>query len=144
MLYCWSPAYEGFPGDSVGKESTCNAGDAGSIPGSERSPGRGHAAHSSILAWRIPWTEESAGLLSMGSQRAGHDWRDWAPAYKKARMVTSSLQSAHNLNDILLGQEKWINLKKSPCLKVKKLRNLIMPSEWTKVWDKISQITAFV
>ena len=34
--------------------------------------------HSSILAWRIPWTEEPAGLHSMGSQRAGHDWSDLA------------------------------------------------------------------
>ena len=33
----------------------------------------GMAAHSNILAWRIPWTEESGGLQSMGSQRVGHD-----------------------------------------------------------------------
>ena len=86
----------GFPGSSTGKESTCNAGDPGSIPGSRRSPGegigytrqyswaslvaqlvknlparwetwvrslgwqdpleKGKASHSSILAWRIPWT----------------------------------------------------------------------------------------
>ena len=32
------------------------------------------AAHSSILAWRIPWTEERGRLYSMGSQRVGHDW----------------------------------------------------------------------
>ena len=31
------------------------------------------AAHSSILAWRIPWTEEPGGPQSMGSQRVGHD-----------------------------------------------------------------------
>ena len=31
------------------------------------------ATHSSILAWRIPWTQESGGLQSMGSQRVGHD-----------------------------------------------------------------------
>ena len=31
------------------------------------------ATHSSILAWRIPWTEEPGGLLSMGSHRVGHD-----------------------------------------------------------------------
>ena len=31
------------------------------------------ATHSSILAWRIPWTEEPDGLQSMGSQRVGHD-----------------------------------------------------------------------
>ena len=99
----------GFPDCSVGKESTCNAGDPGSILGSERSAreGIGHpfqytwaslvaqlvknlpamretwiqslgqkdplekgkATHSSILAWRIPWT-----LWSMGSQMVGHNW----------------------------------------------------------------------
>ena len=31
------------------------------------------AYHSSVLAWRIPWTEEPGGLLSMGSHRVGHD-----------------------------------------------------------------------
>ena len=31
------------------------------------------ATHSSILAWRIPWTEEPGGLQSMGSQKVGHD-----------------------------------------------------------------------
>ena len=34
---------------------------------------KGTAAHSSILAWGIPWTEEPGGLQSMGSQRVGHD-----------------------------------------------------------------------
>ena len=34
---------------------------------------KGLAPHSSILAWRIPWTEEPGGLQSMGSQRVGHD-----------------------------------------------------------------------
>ena len=33
----------------------------------------GMATHSSILFWRIPWTEEPGGLQSMGSQRVGHD-----------------------------------------------------------------------
>ena len=47
---------KGFPGGSVGKESTCNAGDLGSIPELGRSLEKGKAAHSSILAWRIPWT----------------------------------------------------------------------------------------
>ena len=31
------------------------------------------ASHSSVLAWRIPWTAEPGGLLSMGSHRVGHD-----------------------------------------------------------------------
>ena len=51
------------------KSSTCNARDLGSIPGSGRSLEKGMATHSGILAWRIPWTEESGGLQSTGSQR---------------------------------------------------------------------------
>ena len=47
----------GFPSRSDGKEPACNAGDLGSIPGLGRSPGEGMATHSSILAWRIPWTD---------------------------------------------------------------------------------------
>ena len=38
-----------------------------------RSLEKGMATHSSILAWRIPWTEEPGGLQSMGSQRVRHD-----------------------------------------------------------------------
>ena len=64
--------YMGFPGGSDGKDSACNARDWGLIPGSGRSPGEGNATHSSILAWRIPWTEEPGGLQSTGSQRAEH------------------------------------------------------------------------
>ena len=47
-----------LPGGSDGKESSCNAGDPGSIPGLGTSPGEGNGSHSSILARRIPWTEE--------------------------------------------------------------------------------------
>ena len=38
------------------------------------------AAHSSILAWRITWTEEPGGLQSMGTQRVGYDGSDLAAA----------------------------------------------------------------
>ena len=41
--------------------------------GWEDPPEEGLAAHSRILAWRIPWTEEPGGLQSMGSQRVGHN-----------------------------------------------------------------------
>ena len=79
-------------GGSDGKESACNVGDQASIPGSGRSLGeinvnplhysclensmdRGAwwATHSTILAWKIPLTEEHGGLQSMGSQRVGHN-----------------------------------------------------------------------
>ena len=63
----------GFPGGSGGKESACNEGDLGLIPGSGRSLEKGMATHSSILSWRIPWTEKHHGLQSMGSPRVRHD-----------------------------------------------------------------------
>ena len=63
----------GFSGGSDGKESSCNAEDLGSIPGSGRSPGEGTATHCSILAWRIPWTEEPGRLQSILLQRVRHD-----------------------------------------------------------------------
>ena len=53
---------------SVGKELACSAGDPGSIPGLGRSPGEGNANYSSIVAWKIPWTEEPNRLQSMGLQ----------------------------------------------------------------------------
>ena len=58
---------QGFPGNSAGKESTCNAGDQGLIPGQEDLLEEGMATHSSILAWRIPMTEDPGRLWSMGS-----------------------------------------------------------------------------
>ena len=66
----------GLPRRLSGNEPLANAGDirdTGLIPGSGRSPEEGMATHSSILAWRIPRTEEPGGLQSMGSQRVGQD-----------------------------------------------------------------------
>ena len=51
-----TPVSLGFPGGSDGKESSCNAGDLGSIPGWEDPLEKEKATYSSILAWRIPWT----------------------------------------------------------------------------------------
>ena len=53
------------------KESTCNVG--GSVPGLGRFPEKRMENHSSILAWRIPWTEKTGRQKSMESQSAGHD-----------------------------------------------------------------------
>ena len=64
-----------FPGGTVSKETTWNAGDTrdmGSIPGSGRPP-VGMATHSTILAWKIWWTAEPNRLQSIGSHRSGHD-----------------------------------------------------------------------
>ena len=63
----------GFPGGSVSKESTCNAGDLGSTLGWEDPLEEGMVTHPSIFAWRIPWTLEPGRLPSMGSRRVGHN-----------------------------------------------------------------------
>ena len=63
----------------VVKNPSANAGDirdAGSIPRWGRSPGGGHGSPLSILAWRIPWTEEPGRLQSMELQRVRHNWSD--------------------------------------------------------------------
>ena len=62
-----------FPGGSDVKESAYNAEDSGSIPGSGRSLEKEMATHSSVLALKIPWTEEPGRPQSMGSQRVRHD-----------------------------------------------------------------------
>ena len=65
----------GFPGGAVVKDlptSVGDAGDAGSTPGSGRSPGGATGTHSSSLARIIPWTEEPGSIL-MGSQIVRHD-----------------------------------------------------------------------
>ena len=72
MLYSWAsqvPLVVRSPPANVGVIRTTSW-----IPGLERSPGVGMATHTSILAWKIPQTEEPGGLLqSIGSQRVGQD-----------------------------------------------------------------------
>ena len=54
--------------------SPANAGDASSTPALGDPLEEEMATHSSILAWKMPWTEEPGGLQSMGSQRVRHAW----------------------------------------------------------------------
>ena len=63
----------GLPRWRRAKNSPANAGDPGWILGWEDPLEEEMATHSSILAWEIPWREESGRLQSMGSQRAGHN-----------------------------------------------------------------------
>ena len=53
--------------------SVADIRDMGLIPRLRRPLEKGMAAHSSVLAWKIPWTEEPGRLQSMGSQRIGHN-----------------------------------------------------------------------
>ena len=73
--------FQGFPGGANGKESTCQCRrpelQVWSL-GQKDPLEEGTATHSSILAWRIPGTEEPGGLQSTGSPRVRHDWSDLA------------------------------------------------------------------
>ena len=72
ILWLWT----NFPGGSDSKESTCNAGDLGSIHGSGRSPGEGNGYPLQYSCLEDPWqewTEEPGGLQSMGWQRVRHN-----------------------------------------------------------------------
>ena len=60
----------GLPGRSDSKESACNVGDPVRSLGREDPLEKGIVTHSSILAWRIPWTEEPGRLRSMRSQKS--------------------------------------------------------------------------
>ena len=70
--------YFGFPLGLVVKQSLCIEGDLGSIPGMGRYAQRDMTSLSSVLAWRISWTEEPSRLQSIGPQREGHIWIHWA------------------------------------------------------------------
>ena len=68
----------GFPQLLSGKESACNVRDTGDEMWvwflGWRFPEKSMSTHSSIFAWKIPWTEEPGRLQSMGLQRVGHYW----------------------------------------------------------------------
>ena len=84
----WVAGKRGFLGGSVVKNPPLNAGDIrdlGLILGLGRFHGEGNGNCPSVLAWRIPWTEELSGLQSLGLQRVGQDWSNLAHRHRKKR-----------------------------------------------------------
>ena len=63
----------GFPGSSVGKDLPAKQKMRGRSLGQEDPLEKEMATHSSILAWKIPWTQGSGGLQSVGLYKVGHD-----------------------------------------------------------------------
>ena len=66
-----------YSGGSDGKDSACNAGNLVWSLGWEDPLGKGMATHSNILAWRMPWSEESGRLQSMGLQKSWDMTERW-------------------------------------------------------------------
>ena len=96
---------EGYPDGSDGKESACNVGELGSIPELGRSLEKGRATHPSILAWKIPQTEEPGGLQSMGSRRVRLSWGANTFTFRRLQGI---------LKGILMIAEFRAKLEKSP------------------------------
>ena len=99
---CWvNIEYQGFPGSSLVKDS-CAVQELQEMQVrslcQEDPLEEGMAIHSSILAWRIPWTEEPGRLQSKGSQRVGHNWSDVACiVYQVKEMQPKSLTDIDNI-----------------------------------------------
>ena len=72
----------GFPCGSAGKESTCNVGDLGSIPGLGRSPGEGKG-----YPRQYPGLENCVDCIVHGSQRVGHDWATFTHSHSLTGML---------------------------------------------------------
>ena len=73
------------------------------------------AAHSSVLAWRIPGTGEPGGLPSMGSHRVGHDWSDLVVAAAAAAVDILELYIKRRIGIHRQGQDFASKLKSLPC-----------------------------
>ena len=67
------------------------------------------ATHSTVLAWRIPGTRESGGLLSMGSHRVGHDWSDSAVAARHTLLIRETQWKKLNSLGKYIGEQDFVN-----------------------------------
>ena len=62
---------------------------------------KGMATHSSVLAWKVPWTEDSGRLQSMGSQRVQDVWRDWAHMLAMLSSLISVFLISENSHEMI-------------------------------------------
>ena len=72
-----------------------------------RSPRAGMAIHSSILAWRIPWTEKPGGLQSLVSRRVRHDWSDCGWFHFPFLAQSSGVLAVPLLNKSPMEENSW-------------------------------------
>ena len=66
------------------------------------------ATHSCIFAWRVPWTGEPGGLLSIGSLRVGHDWSDLAAAAGKEKKKKRTKACGLQLSNLLVWEKQSV------------------------------------
>ena len=101
------------------------------------------AAHSTILAWKIPWMKEPGGLQSVGSQRVGHDWatNTHTKFWKFSGIVSSNIFSEQFplflrlLMDILISlTDHWGSLRLSTLFSYSDFFLFHNPSTWHMLW----------
>ena len=97
----------GFPGGSVLKNPPANAGDRVQSLGWEDLPEKEVAANSSSLVWEVPWTEELAGLQSMGSQKSQTRLKQLNNEVFRCIRITSTLL-IHLLRDVQVALMSWL------------------------------------
>ena len=115
--------------------------------GWEDSLEKGKATHSSILAWRIPWTEEPGGLWSMGSQRVGHDWATNTHTTYQVLPTTlfcetdkkQSNKPIYHTIAINIRKVTWVDGGNRICLTTRRSKmlrkNYLSPGNWGVNWD---------
>ena len=132
----------GFPGSSDGKESACNEGVPGSIPGSGRSLGGWMATHPSIFAWKTPWTEKPGRYSPWGCKRVKHIWATKQQA--TVRGVPKELDKSEHISTRNIHthmylctqvKQEWVYTKKQnghkECVN-STLTNLILPNSFSE------------
>ena len=131
-----------FPAGSDGKASAYNAGDPGSTLGWEDLLEKKMATHSSILAWKIPWTEEPVGYSPWGhkeldmTERLHFKLWDW-PIPRKIRCMTAIHLIRKGISYVLShGLPRWCSGKESAC-QCKRCRfdPWIRKIPWSRKWQ---------
>ena len=131
------------------KNPPANAGDirhsSSRSLGQEGPPKEGMATHSSILAWKIPWTEEAGRLQSMGLRRAGHSWSDWAlePQTRTQHRSGAQWTSVVEWINACKVLDQYLAFRNTKQMNKKNLRNLVQSRMWCLENPGIHPVSCF-
>ena len=136
----------GLPRWLSGKDSACqcrNAGDMGLIPRLWYPVKEEMEAHSNILAWKIPWTEEPDRLQSMGAQRVRHDWAIESIIICNCNCAWLIKQAVPNADSQSVHSKCWMDIWRRIEILNKKI-NVTMPSDTLRFGGLNSKLESMV
>ena len=128
----------GFPGGSDCKESTCNAGDLGSIPGLGRSPGGGHGNPLQYSCLENPHGQKNLAEQSMGTLRVGHSW---ATKHRPVHSALTTMLSVYCLIHLFPATTSEGGALTSFILQSRKLK--LREVTWSGLYD-LGQVVIYV